>query len=82
MYQASFRSLVVPVLPPLFFRELEHSVMGPCRYAGHQFRIRGYEGGPRFAAPALGQHSFEVLSDVLGIDPERIAELMSEGAIE
>jgi benzylsuccinate CoA-transferase BbsF subunit len=65
-----------------FYRELEHPVMGPIRYAGHQFRIRGYDSGPRSAAPTLGQHSFEVLTDVLGIDAERVAELMAQGAIE
>ena len=65
-----------------FYREHEHAVMGPNRYAGHQFRILGYESGSRFAAPALGQHSFEVMSDLLEIDPEEIAELMAEGAIE
>jgi hypothetical protein len=32
--------------------------------------------------PTLGQQSFEVMSDLLGIEPERIAELMAAGAIE
>ena len=65
-----------------FYRELEHATMGSIRYAGHQFRIAGYESGPRTAAPTLGQHSFEVLTELLGIEPERIAELMASGAIE
>jgi crotonobetainyl-CoA:carnitine CoA-transferase CaiB-like acyl-CoA transferase len=65
-----------------FYRELEHAAMGPIRYAGHQFRIRGYDSGPRSAAPMLGQHSFEVLDEILGIEAERVAELMAEGAIE
>ena len=65
-----------------FYREHEHPVIGAAQYAGHQFRIRGYDNGPRHAAPVLGQHSFEVMSELLGIDPERIAELMARGAIE
>ncbi|MCP3985597.1 MAG: CoA transferase [bacterium] len=65
-----------------FYRELDHAAMGKNRYAGHQFRIRGYDSGPRTAAPTLGQHSFEVLSELLGVDPEEIAGLMAEGAIE
>ena len=65
-----------------FYREHDHAVMGRNRYAGHQFRIRGYDGGPRTAAPTLGQHSFEVMSELLGIEPEKIAELMADGAIE
>jgi crotonobetainyl-CoA:carnitine CoA-transferase CaiB-like acyl-CoA transferase len=65
-----------------FYRKHEHAVMGPILYAGHQFRIQGYDSGPRSAAPALGQHSFEVMSELLGVEPEQIAELMADGAIE
>ncbi len=65
-----------------FFRELDHAVMGKQQYAGHQFCIRGYDSGPRTPAPTMGQHSFEVLSELLGVDPEHIAELMADGAIE
>ena len=56
--------------------------MGKQQYAGHQFCIRGYDSGPRTPAPTMGQHSFEVLSELLGVDPEHIAELMADGAIE
>jgi crotonobetainyl-CoA:carnitine CoA-transferase CaiB-like acyl-CoA transferase len=65
-----------------FYREHEHPVIGNSPYAGHQFRIKGYDSGPRFAAPTIGQHSFEVLAEVLGIGDEEIAELFAEGAIE
>jgi benzylsuccinate CoA-transferase BbsF subunit len=65
-----------------FYREHEHSEMGLQRYAGHQFRIRGYDSGPRTAAPVIGQHNFEVLADVLGYGAEEIAELIAAGAIE
>jgi crotonobetainyl-CoA:carnitine CoA-transferase CaiB-like acyl-CoA transferase len=70
------------VLHRKFYRALDHAEMGTSQYAGHQFRIRGYDSGPRFAAPTLGQHSFEVLGEVLGLPDEQIAELVAEGAIE
>ena len=44
-----------------FFRRLEHPEMGEVPYEGHQFRIRGYDNGPRLPAPCLGQHTYEVL---------------------
>lgn len=65
-----------------FYREHEHPVIGNSPYAGHQFRIRGYDSGPRFAGPTIGQHSYEVMAEVLGIGDEEIAELIAEGAIE
>lgn len=65
-----------------FYRKLEHAAMGLCSYAGHQFRIDRYDSGPRTAAPTLGQHTFEVLDGVLGMDPGEIAALMAEGVLE
>ena len=37
-----------------FYRYFEHAEMGRIPYAGHAFRIRGYDTGPRTAAPLLG----------------------------
>ncbi len=77
-----------------FYRMLTHSEVGSIPYAGHQYRISGYESlkqqdgldgrgnGPRFAAPLLGEHTFEVLSDLLGFDTEEIAEIAVSGALE
>lgn len=33
-------------------------------------------------APELGEHSWQVCAEILGMEPERIAELMASGAIE
>lgn len=57
-----------------FYRWHEHSVMGEVPYAGHQYRVRGYDSGPRFAAPTLGEHTFEVLTDIIGLTPDEVAE--------
>ena len=55
--------------------------MGRVPYSGHQWRIRGYESGPRWHAPLLGQHNFQVLSEILGLRDEEIAELVASGAV-
>ena len=63
-----------------FFRRLEHPEMGEVPYEGHQFRIGGYDNGPRFPAPCLGEHTFEVLSEVLGLDLDEVSRLLGSGA--
>ena len=64
-----------------FFRHLEHQEMGTVPYAGHQFRIRGYDSGPRFPAPVLGQHNEQVLREVLGITDDEVTEAVIAEAI-
>ena len=64
-----------------FYRFFEHAEMGRVPYTGHAFKISGYDNGPRFAAPLLGGESFEVLSEELGFEPDRIADLMASGAL-
>jgi crotonobetainyl-CoA:carnitine CoA-transferase CaiB-like acyl-CoA transferase len=58
-----------------FFHPLEHGEMGTVPYEGHQSRVSGYESGPRSAAPCLGEHSMEVLLDVLGLGEDDVARL-------
>jgi benzylsuccinate CoA-transferase BbsF subunit len=63
-----------------FFRPLEHPEMGEVPYEGHQFRIEGCGNGPRFAAPCLGEHTFEVLTEILGLSESEAAAAMASGA--
>lgn len=63
-----------------FFRPLQHAEMGEVPYEGHQYRIQGYDNGPRMPAPCLGEHTYEVLTEVLGIDAEEAAEILVSGA--
>jgi crotonobetainyl-CoA:carnitine CoA-transferase CaiB-like acyl-CoA transferase len=63
-----------------FFRRLEHSEMGEVPYEGHQYKIRGYDNGPRFPAPCLGEHSYQVLAEVLGLDEDDISGMLASGA--
>jgi benzylsuccinate CoA-transferase BbsF subunit len=79
------RSSDLPSDPQLihrrFYRELEHGEVGRVPYSGHQFRVSGYDNGPRGPAPLLGGDSFEILVDELGFEPEAVADLMASGAI-
>lgn len=64
-----------------FHRWLEHPRMGTVPYSGHQYQIAGYDHGPRFAAPMLGQHTYDVLSSELGFTDEQIADAAAAGAL-
>jgi len=80
--QRSSDLLIDPQLEHLhFFRRLLHPEMGEVPYEGHQFCIRGYDSGPRSPAPCLGEHSVQVLRDILGMSDEEIAEAVSAGAL-
>ena len=64
-----------------FYRYLEHSEVGTAPYAGHQYRIDGYDHGPRTAAPCLGEHTYEVLTEMLGMSADEVGELAMTGAL-
>jgi len=64
-----------------FYRRLEHSEVGEVPYAGHQYRIRGLDHGPRSAAPCLGEHTFEVLTELLEMTEDEVAEVAASGAL-
>ncbi len=64
-----------------FFRPMEHPEMGLVPYEGHQYRISGYDNGPRFPAPCLGEHTFELLTEILGFTDDEIAEAYATGAV-
>ena len=54
--------------------------MGLVPYEGHAYQIAGYDHGPRFPAPCLGEHTYQVLTEVLGLDDDEIARVMGSGA--
>ncbi|MEP6871117.1 MAG: CoA transferase [Anaerolineaceae bacterium] len=64
-----------------FYHPMTHPEMGEVPYEGHMFNIRGYESGPRFPAPCLGEHTVEVLMEVLGLSDDDLAEAMASGAV-
>lgn len=65
-----------------FHHYLEHAEMGLVPYSGHQYRISGYDHGPRGPAPLIGEHSFEILTESLGFTDKQVADLMAEQVIE
>ena len=64
-----------------FYKWHEHGAMGRVPYAGHQYSIDNYDHGPRSAAPLLGEHTFDVLAALLGLDADEIAEIAISGAL-
>ena len=63
-----------------FFRPLVHPEMGEVPYEGHQFAIAGYDNGPRFPAPCLGEHTYEVLTEILGLNLDAASDILASGA--
>ncbi len=64
-----------------FFHPMVHPEMGEVPYEGHMFAIEGYASGPLSPAPCLGEHTFEVLTEILGMTEEEAAETMASGAV-
>jgi crotonobetainyl-CoA:carnitine CoA-transferase CaiB-like acyl-CoA transferase len=64
-----------------FFRRMIHPEMGEVPYEGHQFVVRGYDNGPRFPAPCLGEHSLQVLQEILGYGEDDVARIAASGAL-
>jgi len=64
-----------------FWVELPHPECTGARHAGIPWVFAGTPLAVRRAAPALGQHTDEVLGEVLGLSPARIAALHAAGAL-
>lgn len=61
--------------------EIDHPRVGRTRVVGPPVRMSETPGSIRSPAPTLGEHTDEVLRDVLGLSPEVIADLRTAGAI-
>ena len=59
---------------------MQHPEMGEVPYEGHQYMISGYDNGPRMPAPCLGEHTFDVLTNVLGMSVDEATEILISGA--
>ena len=64
------------------FLELPHEQHGTSWAEGLPFHLSRTPGLPKWAGPTLGQHTNEVLTDLLGYDADQIAELVIAGALE
>ena len=61
---------------------LAHPVLGPGEYERNGIRLSGAPCGYLAPSPTLGQHTDEVLADVLGLDDREITRLRAAGAIQ
>jgi crotonobetainyl-CoA:carnitine CoA-transferase CaiB-like acyl-CoA transferase len=64
-----------------FWREHEHPEVGLAPYAGPASRIAGHDAGARRRDAIFNEHTFEVLSETLGMSDEEIAAGFASGAI-
>ena len=64
------------------FQPIEHPVVGTFDTVGAPFRMRGNdEVGPRGPAPEQGEHTREILSDLLGYGSDDIDQLLDGGVV-
>jgi crotonobetainyl-CoA:carnitine CoA-transferase CaiB-like acyl-CoA transferase len=70
-----------------FFQEIDHPTTGPITYPGYNFRITSDASeviqpeAPRTRAPLLGEHTEEVLRELLEIDAGEVADLREQGVV-
>jgi crotonobetainyl-CoA:carnitine CoA-transferase CaiB-like acyl-CoA transferase len=61
--------------------EVDHPTAGRVRLPGIPVKFQGTPARIQGPPPNLGQHTDEVLRDVLGLSPSAIAELRASGAL-
>jgi crotonobetainyl-CoA:carnitine CoA-transferase CaiB-like acyl-CoA transferase len=61
--------------------EYDHPDVGRVRLPGNPIKLSGAPPTPSYPAPRLGQHTDEVLRELLGLSAERVAELRRQGAV-
>ncbi|MBW2360525.1 MAG: CoA transferase [Deltaproteobacteria bacterium] len=64
-----------------FFQEIEHPLTGKTPYPSFPARFDGSFIHWQKPAPTLGQHNDEVLSELLGLTEQELAELRASGVI-
>lgn len=61
--------------------EVPHPTAGAVKMAGVPIKLSETPGGVRLPPPLLGQHSDEILRNLLGYSAEQIAQLRAEGVV-
>ncbi|MBV8982446.1 MAG: CoA transferase [Acidimicrobiia bacterium] len=64
------------------FVELTHPKMGPGAYEHNGFRLSNSPAGYQRPSPVLGQHTDEVLADILGLSAAERQTLAADGVLE
>ena len=61
-----------------YFRYLEHPEAGLRAQDGSGFKLSKTPCEPMRASPMLGEHTYEVATEILGLTPEEIGDLVAE----
>ncbi len=56
-------------------------VVGPQRITGTPIKLSATPGSPGDVAPRLGEHSAELLQELLSLTPETVSSLLAAGVI-
>jgi crotonobetainyl-CoA:carnitine CoA-transferase CaiB-like acyl-CoA transferase len=70
------------VLYRQYFRQLDHTEMGPTMYEGTQAILSRTPPVMSKAAPCLGEDSRRVLTEFLGLTDQQVEDLILSGAVE
>jgi succinate--hydroxymethylglutarate CoA-transferase len=70
-----------PVLARDMVKEVDHPSCGPLKLVNTPVKYSDSNPGIRTPPPTLGQHTDEILADVLGMKDGEIEELRGEGVI-
>jgi succinate--hydroxymethylglutarate CoA-transferase len=62
-------------------KEVEHPTCGPMKLVNTPVKYSYSEPSIRTPPPLLGQHTDEVLRDIVGIDASKIKDLRAEGVV-
>jgi benzylsuccinate CoA-transferase BbsF subunit len=65
-----------------YWVNLEHPEVGVQQHCGIPWQMSRTEGKVRAPAPLIGQHTDEVLTQVLGYNAEEVARLHADGALD
>ncbi len=65
-----------------FFRRLDHAELGNHAVLRQSFRIEGLNPGPWAPAPLFGEHTHDILTDILGMTDDEIADFAAAGCFE
>ena len=63
------------------FREVEHTALGTVHVEGTRFHLSRTPAQITRGAPMMGEHIFDVLTDCLGYDADRVADLIAAEAL-
>lgn len=63
-----------------YFREYKHSVIGTHMYRGPSFKMSKTP-DVEFAGPAIGEHNEYVLTELIGLSDDEIADALIDGSI-